>query len=420
MRSRVNFVHFILALYVICDIYTYAGLLALVPRRYLRGFQLLYVVFSAFVYYCFYRVYVILFSGHFFSSSEGNIFLGIFLTALVGKLVFTALLLFQDLFRLLYGSGRLVRGLWAPKQGAEKMPFLPKRRKLLTLATAGIAAVPFFSMLYGITKGKYRYVLNRVKLTFKDLPPAFEGYKIVQISDIHAGSLDSKAAVERGIQLVNDQSPDLILFTGDMVNSNKDEVDPFIELFGALRAKQGKYSVLGNHDYYGVPRNSESEKAAYWASFEEKFVQMGFQLLNNQSAVVEKGTDRIQIVGVENWGAGRFFPKEGDLDQALDGVTDQDFCILLSHDPSHWDQKVLDHPRHIPLTLSGHTHGFQFGINMPGFKWSPAQYRYPRWMGLYREKEQYLYVNRGFGFLSFPGRVGMWPEITVFELSGKA
>jgi len=411
----------IIVLYVLCDLYTYFGLASLVPKRYLKSFSWTYILSSIGVYYCFYQTCLVLFSGHFFSNSSSNIYLGIFLTFLLGKVVFSTLLLVQDTLRGLYGSGLAIRDMVVKKQKTSKSSSFPERRRVVTLLTTGIAAIPFLGMLYGITKGKYRYVLNKVKLTFEELPPNFEGFKIVQISDIHAGSLDNMAAVKRGIQLVNDQEADLILFTGDMVNSSKDEVDPYLEVFAQLQAKFGKYSVLGNHDYYGVPQEStEAERDDYWRSFEEKFEQMGFQLLNNQSAAVEKDAERIQIVGVENWGAGRFFPKKGDLDKALTEVDDQDFCILLSHDPSHWDEKVLEHSRHIHLTLSGHTHGFQFGINMPGFKWSPAQYRYPRWMGLYQEKGQYLYVNRGFGFLAFPGRVGMWPEITVFELSATA
>ncbi len=318
---------------------------------------------------------------------------------------------------MLFGTGQFFQ---RTIQGNERIPnasFFPSRRKFATLSATAIAAFPFFTMLYGITKGKYRYTLNKVKLQFKDLPPAFEGFKIVQISDIHAGSLDDKAAVMEGVQMVNEQEADLVLFTGDLVNSDKNEIDPYIDIFKELKAKQGKFSILGNHDYYGVPDENPEEEKRYWESFESKFEEMGFQLMNNTNAQIEKDGAKINLLGVENWGASRFFPKRGDLDAALTNIEEEDFCILLSHDPSHWDHKVLDHPKHIHLTLSGHTHGFQFGVNMPGFKWSPAQYRYPRWMGLYKEKGQYLYVNRGFGFLAFPGRIGMWPEITVIELS---
>ncbi|MEM8908202.1 MAG: metallophosphoesterase [Bacteroidota bacterium] len=421
MRSRINAVHFIFALYVLLDVYTFFGLRSIVPTRYRRLFALAYVLFSAFVYYHFYQLYGLLFGGQFFSSNDGNFALGLFLTALVSKLVFCGLLFFQDTLRLLWGMVRMAIGRRGARANETKpSTFLPARRKFATMAATGVAMFPFFTMLYGITRGKYRYTVNRVKLAFQDLPPAFEGFKIVQISDIHAGSLDDKAAVMRGVRMINEEAADVVLFTGDLVNSDKNEVDPYIDIFGALEAKEGKFSVLGNHDYYGVPRDDEQAERDYWASFHEKYTAMGFHLMNNTNARIERGGESIQLLGVENWGAGRWFPKKGDLDQALAQTDEQDFCILLSHDPSHWDNKVLEHPRHIHLTLSGHTHGFQFGLNMPGFKWSPAQYRYPRWMGLYEEAGQYLYVNRGFGFLAFPGRVGMWPEITVIELSTSA
>lgn len=417
MRSRFNTVHFIFGLYILLDIYTYFGLASLIPEKYKRLYQLGYGLLSLFVYYSFYRVYILLNGGRIFSDSSSNIYLGIFLTVLLGKLVFCLFLFLQDGFRVLYGTGSFAQRMIQGNEKAADISFFPKRRKLLTMAATGIAAIPFFTMLYGITKGKYRYTINNVKLAFKDLPAAFEGFKIVQISDIHAGSLDDKAAVMRGVEMINAQSPDLILFTGDLVNSDKNEIDPYIDIFKKLNATQGKFSVLGNHDYYGVDDETPEAEQKYWASFESKFNEMGFRLMNNSNVPIEKEGDRIHLLGVENWGAGRWFPKKGDLDVALENIQTDDFCILLSHDPSHWDKKVLDHSKHVHLTLSGHTHGFQFGVNMPGFKWSPAQYRYPRWMGLYEEKGQYLYVNRGFGFLAFPGRIGMWPEITVFELS---
>ncbi len=348
-----------------------------------------------------------------FSGTAVNFYLGMFLTAFVTKLIFAVLLLFQDLPRMLYGGGKYLGSFFNTDiQG----PFIPSRRKILTGIAAGIATIPFATMLYGVTKGKYRYELEKIKVKFNNLPSAFEGYKIVQISDIHAGSLDNKEEVMKGVKLINDLKPDLVLFTGDLVNSSKDEVDPYIDIFNKIEAKDGKFAVLGNHDYYGLYDLSEEEKPAYWDDFFSKYSRLGFNLLNNSNATIHKGKEMIRVVGVENWGAGRWFPKEGDLDMALENVEEDDFCILLSHDPTHWDEKVLAHKKHIDLTLSGHTHGFQFGIKMPGFSWSPAQYRYKRWMGLHEEKNQKLYVNKGFGFLAFPGRVGMWPEITLLEL----
>ncbi|MEM1123975.1 MAG: metallophosphoesterase, partial [Bacteroidota bacterium] len=354
--------------------------------------------------------------GGFFSRTDGNLHLGIVLTAIVSKLVFVLFLFAQDIGRFLYGLGRFFYTFFSDRDFPENQATFPSRRRFLTLAATGLAAVPFSTMLYGITKGKYAYTINKVKLAFADLPAAFEGFKIVQISDIHAGSLDSVSSVEKGVRMINEQEADLVVFTGDLVNSDKNEVNDYIDVFEKMEARHGKFAVLGNHDYYGVPNGADAE-ANYWADFKKKYRAMGFQLLNNAHSFVEKDGERICLLGVENWGRGRWFPKKGDLDQALANTNSEDFCVLLSHDPTHWDDKVLPHEKHVHLTLSGHTHGFQFGINMPGFKWSPAQYRYDKWMGLYEEAKQYLYVNRGFGFLAFPGRIGMWPEITVIELS---
>jgi len=417
MRERLAGILIMFAFYLFLDAYTYFGLKSLFTnQRNIRTFQAVYLLSSIFVIFSFYQMYVGLNSGSFFRSASANFYLGIFFTAIVGKMVFVGLMMLQDGGRVFYALFDSISGSSSGENISGK--YLPSRRKFLTLAAAGLAAIPFSGMLYGITRGKYRYTINRVKLSFKDLPAAFNGFKIVQISDIHAGSLDSPDDVQRGVQMINDELPDAIMFTGDLVNSQKKEVDPFIDIFAELKAKHGKFAVLGNHDYYGAPRDSREDKTdEYWKDFFSKYEAMGFNLLNNDSVNIEKQGEQISILGVENWGAGRWFPKLGDLDKALTKSRKDNFCVLMSHDPTHWDEKVIPHQKHIHLTLSGHTHGFQFGINMPGFKWSPAQYRYERWMGLYEKAEQYLYVNRGFGFLGFPGRVGMWPEITVIELT---
>ena len=419
MRSRIGTFNSICIIYFFLDIYTFFGLRSLFTNKTAKTlFSLLYIATSIFIYFSFYQFYVAFTGGGFFSSTKSNIYLGIILTAIISKFVFVVLLFAQDLGRVLYGLGYFLFGKKANNNPSEKTRIIPSRRRFLTLAATGIAAIPFSTMLYGITRGKYAYTVNKVSLKFPDLPPAFSGFKIVQISDIHAGSLDSQQAVARGVKMINEQQPDIVVFTGDLVNSDKDEVDDYIDVFKEISAKYGKFSVLGNHDYYGAPNKGNGEKA-YWADFTKKYEAMGFRLLNNENEFIEKEGDRICLMGVENWGRGRWFPKYGDVDKALEGTREEEFCVLLSHDPTHWDEKVLPHHKHIHLTLSGHTHGFQFGINMPGFKWSPAQYRYEKWMGLYEEAKQYLYINRGFGFLAFPGRIGMWPEITVIELERK-
>ncbi len=416
MKGRLASILILCGFYVALDIYTYFGLKSLFEdKQSIRIYQVIYLLTTLFVYFSFYQMYVAFGQGSIFRSSSANFYLGIVFTAVFAKMVFVGIMLLQDGGRTIYALFSWISSLFSSDNVARS--HLPSRRKFITVLAAGIAAIPLSTMLYGITRGKYRYTINRVKLSFKDLPAAFNGFKIVQISDIHAGSLDSPDDVLRGVQMINGESPDAVVFTGDLVNSMKDEVNPFIDIFAQLTARHGKYAVLGNHDYYGAPRDTRKDKQnEYWQDFFAKYEAMGFNLLNNQGAKIEKQGEHINILGVENWGAGRWFPKLGDLDKALTDSAKDDFCVLLSHDPTHWDEQVVPHDKHIHLTLSGHTHGFQFGINMPGFKWSPAQYRYPHWMGLYEKAEQYLYVNRGFGFLGFPGRVGMWPEITVIEL----
>ncbi len=344
-------------------------------------------------------------------STTFSLLLGFGFTMFVTKLIFSGFMAVQDIGRLFAGAYNLV----ASNDSGDG--FVPSRRQAISLLAAGAAAVPFFSMLYGITKGKYQFTVNKQRLGFSSLPDAFKGFKIVQISDIHAGSWDDKEEVARGIQMIQDQKPDMIVFTGDLVNSHKDEIDPFMDIFASLDAPYGKFAILGNHDYYGGRYyDGEEEKKAYWDDFYSKFEYMGFDLIMNDHRRIEKDGQHFNLLGVENWGSSRHFPKKGDLDKSIANANLDTFNLLLSHDPTHWEQKVLEHPQHIDLTLSGHTHGMQFGIKLPGMQWSPVQYRYKRWLGLYEEKDQKLYVNRGFGYLGFPGRVGMWPEITVLEL----
>jgi hypothetical protein len=284
----------------------------------------------------------------------------------------------------------------------------------------GIAAVPFGALLFGMYKGKYNFKVLKYTLEFDDLPDAFDGYQITQISDVHSGSFDNREKIEYAIDLVNKQKSDVLFFTGDMVNNKSEEMLPWKALFSTLEAKDGKFSVLGNHDYGDyVDWNSEEEKQQNLEDLKKLQKEIGFDLLLNDSRYLKKGNDKIAIVGVENWGRGGF-KKAGDLKKAVEKIDKNDFKILLSHDPSHWEDVVLHDDEHYHLTLSGHTHGMQFGIEIPGWiKWSPAKWRYTYWAGVYKELGQYINVNRGFGFLGYPGRVGIWPEITVITLKKK-
>lgn len=272
------------------------------------------------------------------------------------------------------------------------------------------------SLVYGFGN-KYRYQLKRVALKYDHLPAAFKGLKIVHISDIHSGSFMDKAAVEKGIRKIMQQGADLILFTGDLVNDRHEEMNDYIDLFSQLRAPLGIYSTLGNHDYGDyVQWDSAAAKRANLEALKQVHAKLGWRLLMNEHVELEKAGSKIALLGIENWSAKGRFPKYGKMEQAYPGAAKYPFKILMSHDPSHWDAQVRTTYPDIDLMLSGHTHGMQFGVQMPGFQWSPVQYLYKQWAGLYEEGTQKLYVNPGFGFIGYPGRVGILPEITVIEL----
>ena len=337
--------------------------------------------------------------------------IGFFLSLLIFQLLVSVILLAEDVFRIpqaLYSFLMRV---------PEQTQFIPSRRKIISQIALGLASIPFASLLYGMYRGKYNYKVLSYKLEFEDLPDAFDGFKITQISDIHSGSFDNQTKVKYGVDLVNQQKSDLVLFTGDLVNNRADEIKPWIKIFNKIKAEFGVFSILGNHDYGDYMRwESPAAKRKNMEDLYDAHNEMGWDLLLNESRYIEKDGERLAIIGVENWGSG--FKKAGDLNKALNKVSEKDFKILMTHDPSHWEAQVIPHPFKIHLTLSGHTHGMQFGIEIPGvIKWSPAKWRYKQWAGVYGENKQYLNVNRGFGYLAYPGRVGMWPEVSVITLS---
>ena len=341
---------------------------------------------------------------------------GIFVSFLLLGLVLGVVLLLEDIIRLfVYGYNKMT------VLSDNQTDFFPARRKFVSIIGLGIAALPFGALLYGMYKGKYNYQVLKYALEFEDLPDAFDGYQITQISDVHSGSFDDREKVAYGIDLINKQQSDVILFTGDMVNDKAKEMEPWAELFGTLKAKDGKFSILGNHDYgdyTGWP--STEAKAQNLEDLKNLQKKMGFDLLLNENRYLEKDGSKIALVGVENWGAGGF-KKAGDLHKAAEGIQEKDFKILMSHDPSHWEQEVIQDKYHYHLTLSGHTHGMQFGIEIPGWvKWSPVKWRYKYWAGVYEEMGQFINVNRGFGFIGYPGRFGIWPEISVITLKKKS
>jgi len=296
------------------------------------------------------------------------------------------------------------------------------RAKFLSYAALSLAAVPLISMIYGMVKTAFDFTIRREKIVLNNLPDAFNGLKIIQISDIHSGSFASGDAFKRAVQMINAEKPDVIFFTGDLVNDRSDEAEPFVEIWKDLKAEFGIFSTLGNHDYGDyVQWDSVSSKAQNLQRLKEIHKEMGWDLLMNEHRILSKNGASIGIVGIENWGAALHFPRKGDMKKAKLNMPDVPVKLLLSHDPSHWKAQVTTDHKDIDITFSGHTHGFQFGIEIPGFKWSPSQYVYKQWAGLYSEANQHIYVNRGLGFLGYLGRVGIKPEISVIELSnGKA
>ncbi len=282
------------------------------------------------------------------------------------------------------------------------------------LATGGTL---FGSLIYGFGN-KYNYAIKKNKLAFENLPAGFKGLKIVHISDIHSGSFTDPDSVRHGVQKILDEKPDIILFTGDLVNDMASEMQEYVHIFSLLKAPMGIYSTLGNHDYgdYATWPRDGITKEQNMANLKQLYEIMGWRLLMNEHVALERGGDKIALLGIENWSTKARFPKHGRMDLAHKGTEDFAFKILMSHDPSHWEGQVIPDYSDVDLMLSGHTHGMQFGVQIPGFKWSPVQYLYKQWNGLYENEKQKLYVNPGFGFIGYPGRVGILPEITVIEL----
>lgn len=391
---------------LIIEVYAFQAFRTLVKLKWiLVAYQIISVLVLLFILYSFTK----------FDSSVGQtkqtmLTMGLLLVVYVPKLIVAFLLLGEDIFRIGAGS---VNYFLENNNDA----FLGSRRKFVSQIGIGLAAIPFMSLIYGVTIGKYNYKVIKQRIFFPDLPDAFDGFTITQISDVHSGSFDNPDKINYAIDLVNEQNSDMILFTGDIVNTHAKEMHPWLDTFNRIKKHEyGKYSVLGNHDYGEyVTWPSEKDKADNFKAIKDLYGQIGFTLMLNEHTYIEKGNDKIALIGVENWGHN--FKKAGDITKASQGVAQEDFKILMSHDPSHWDYEIKNHEKNFHLTLSGHTHGMQFGIEIPGyFKWSLAQYVYAQWAGLYENLGRYVYVNRGFGFHAYPGRVGIMPEITVIEL----
>ena len=391
-------------LFLILEIYVYQAFKTIITNRLAR---ICYLVFTVALYaLLFYEISA-------FNRAERDnhriqLIATLLIAFLIPKILVAVFLLFDDILRLFqYGYGKI----------SGSADHYPGRRRFLSVLGLGFGGILSALVIDGIVFGKYRYRVRKVKVKIAGLPAAFRGYKIVQISDVHSGSFFHPEKLEKAIALINEQDADLVLFTGDMVNNLADEFQPFIPLFKTIKAKDGKLSVLGNHDYGDYyDWSSPEEKAKNIPKLIDFEKQAGFEMLRNEHRVIEKNGEKLYILGVENWGE-KPFPQYGDLNKAAAGVPAEAAKILMSHDPTHFDRIVKFHPSNVQLTLSGHTHGMQFGLDLKNIKWSPVEYRYPKWADLYESEGKLLYVNRGFGVIAYPGRVGILPEITLFELS---
>ena len=342
--------------------------------------------------------------------------MGVFLIISLSKLIGALFLIIHDVYKFISwiikkSSGNKID----PAKninGISRVEFLKKSALIASI-------IPFSTLMFGVLKSAFDYTIHKQKLKIPNLPNAFKGLKIVQISDIHTGSFISTEPLEKAIKMIKKQQPDVIFFTGDLVNDITEEALPFIDTLKNITAPMGVFSILGNHDYgdYFYQKEDTEGKAHNYDLMKAVHKKLGWNLLLNENHIIKKDNERLAILGVENWGSELRFPKYGDIDKAKEGCLSNDVKLLLSHDPSHWDAHVTPNHPDIAATFSGHTHGMQFGVEIPGFKWSPSQYIYKNWAGLYAEKEQQLYVNRGLGFLGYPGRVGILPEITVIELT---
>lgn len=383
------------------EAYAFQALKTLTKNKYL---QYGWLFFSLIAYAnFFYALFELIGSG----GGQTNRFqyaFGFLLLLLIPKLIIAFFMFGEDLIR------------YINMFASSKPKIVEGRRKFVSQMALVFAGIPFAAILHGVVRGKFNFKVLKYELSFSDLPTAFNGFTITQITDIHSGSFDNKEKIEYAVDLINRQRSDAILFTGDIVNNFAYEMDNWIDTFKKLKAPFGKYSILGNHDYGDyVNWDSKEAKAKNFSEIVNIHSKIGFDLLLNESRYIEKDKQKIAIIGVENWGKG--FKKKGDLKKASANVKRSDFKILMSHDPSHWEEVIKKDEFSYQLTLSGHTHGLQFGIEIPGIiKWSPAQYFYKQWAGLYQEFGRYINVNRGFGYHAFPGRVGIWPEITVIKL----
>jgi predicted MPP superfamily phosphohydrolase len=413
---RVLIVGFVLLL---IDWYFYQAVITVLKGASITKRNVVFYIYWGFSIFSF----LVLLTPTIFSVSDFPKFVRVYVLAIVvllfiSKLIGVIFILLDDILRLFRWIGSyLIKPAVTASTDTTINSHAISRLKFLNYIALGMAALPFSSFIYGMIKGAFDYKVHKVKVVLPNLPSAFNGLKIVQISDIHSGSFISTTHLEEAIKIVLQQNADILFFTGDLVNNKAEETAPFIDILSKVKAPMGVYSTLGNHDYGDyITWDSPEAKAKNLQDLKNIHAQLGWKLMMNEHVALKRGDAEIALIGVENWGGNFNFPKYGDLKKAHTGTEKYPVKLLLSHDPSHWNKQVKEEYKDIDITFSGHTHGFQFGIEVPGFKWSPSQYAYKQWAGLYSEGNQHIYVNRGLGFLGYPGRVGILPEITVMEL----
>jgi uncharacterized protein len=416
MRGNFTFIIISVLIFILLDLYVFQGVKILThgfsptTRKIIHGLYWSVTVFSLTGYMMFH-----LGNPDKWSTLWRTFIFSFILVNYFSKIFVAIFLLIDDLKRLIEWIVEKVSSLFG-RAPVKSEGTAISRSEFLVKTGFLVAAVPFVSMSYGIIAGAYDYRVRRVKINLKNLPVSFDGLTIGQISDIHSGSFYNKTAVKGGVEMLLKEKPDMIFFTGDLVNNLASEVNEYIDVFSKVKAPLGVYSVMGNHDYGEyVKWPSAAARQANINAVINAHKVMGWDILMNENRILQRNGEKIAILGIENWGTGRW-PKYGKIDQAYRGTEDIPVKLLLSHDPSQWDGQVRPGYKDIDVMFAGHTHGFQFGVEIGNIKWSPSQYFYKQWAGLYKEDDQYLYVNRGFGFLGFPGRVGMPPEITIFEL----
>jgi predicted MPP superfamily phosphohydrolase len=396
------------AFFLLIDMYAFQGFRAGIPNRvaHIAYWVASLLIYSLFIYGIFSDFRTWQFQGKAYIS-------GLFIVAFVFKFILIWFVALDDLLRLGKLALRLFQNPEPAGSGGEPIT----RSEFINRLGLLVAAIPFGAMVWGAVRNPYNYQVNKVMLPIANLPDALVGTTIAQISDIHTGSFTAMKPIQKAIDLINGMNADFVFFTGDLVNYRAVEALPYIDMFKQLKAKLGIFSVKGNHDYGDYfDWDSPDDKVADNKLMEQIHSDLGWDLLLNEHRIIEKEGHKLAIIGVENWHKGRQFKQYGDLGKAYQGCQDCAVKLLLSHDPSHWQGEVLPQYKDINATFSGHTHGLQFGINFPGFKWSPVQYAYNEWKGLYSQNQQHLYVNTGFGFVAYPGRVGFLPEITLFTL----